>query len=152
MNKFRFKKNLLQFIIPLLALFFILPGELISKGSTRIVITKNDQSTLEGVLISVETAEKYLVVQTDNTGVKIPLDEIDSLWLQRETPGRRNIGTHVLVGALLGAGVGYVIYRRPSDYPRRYLVRLCAAFFGVLGLIDGLSKRSPKGIVTKWRS
>jgi hypothetical protein len=156
MSKYRFKQNRLQFLIPLLVVLFILPGNLIAKTSTRLVIKKTGQETLEGILLSVDTKEKSLVVQVDNTGVKIPLDEIDTLWFHREFSPRRRIGTSILVGAALGASVGFVTYSRESDYPRRYLVTFFAVAFGLLGLIEGLSKgssgRTPKRIQVKGSS
>ena len=144
MIKFRFKQNLLQFLIPLLVVLFILPGELIAKGSARLVIKKTGEETLEGTLLSVDTEEKSLVLRIDNTGVKIPMDEIDTLWIHRAS-GRRNVGKSILVGAALGAGVGYVTYSKKSDYPRRYLVTFYAVVFGFLGLIEGLSSRRSRG-------
>jgi hypothetical protein len=142
MVRSRSKQNLLQFFIPLLMVLFILPGQLIGKGSTRIVIKKSNQENLEGTLLSVDVGEKSLVVQTDSGGIRISMDEIDTLWLEKGSPGKGHIGKSILVGVALGAGVGYVTYSTESDYPRRYLVTFFAVIFGFLGLIQGLTKKT----------
>jgi hypothetical protein len=150
MIRFRSKQNLLQFLIPLLVVLCVLPGQLTGKSSTRIGINKSNQETLEGTLLSVNVKEKSLVVQTDSGGVKISMQEIDSLWFQKESSGRRKIGINILVGGALGAGVGYVIYSKESDYPRRYLVNFLGAVFAFFGLIHGLTKKPHRGKITRY--
>jgi hypothetical protein len=140
MSKFWFKQHVLHVLIPFIIVLLVIPGDLAARSGARLLIETKDQQLLEGELLSVDVEEKNLVLRTDGEGVKIYMDEVESIRILRKLTGWRAAGKGFLVGAGIGAGVALISYSDPHGetlISRRMYMFFLAGVFGLLGAIHG---------------
>jgi len=159
MKQKEFRKSLIQVIIPILAVFFIIPPEMFAREPTPIVVEKTDGTRVQGTLLSVDVVERSLVVEKENTGVKISMKEIDLIRYKKV----KFIGRALGKGFLFGAGVGLVgtggILIAHSDRENylwpiglAYGTLFCALVGSLVGLITGVSNSSSRTVFIKGES
>lgn len=140
MSKFWFKQHVPHVLIPFIIALLIIPGDLMARKGARLLIEKRDQQQLKGELLSVDVEEKKLVLRTGGEGVKIYMDEVESIRILRQSFSMRAVGKGFLIGAGIGAGFALITYSDPDGeniLGRELYMLLLAGVFGLLGAIHG---------------
>lgn len=127
-------------LIPFIIALLVIPGDLTARSGAQLLIEKRDQQQLEGELISVDVEEKNVVLKTYGGGVKIYMDEVESIRIRRKLTGWSAVGKGFLIGAGIGAGVALITYSDPHGevlISRRMYMFFLAGIFGLLGAFHG---------------
>jgi len=136
------KQSVLQVVIPLIVVLLILPGDLMARRTTQLTVEKTDQEIIEGLLLDVDMKQESLVIDVANIGIKIYMDEIDTIQVEQKIRGRY-IGKGFLIGAGVGAGLGLIFGISAGGEAEESLVHPVFVvlgstfFFGLLGLVGG---------------
>jgi hypothetical protein len=149
MNKFRMKQNVLQVVIPLIMVLLILPGDVMAKRAAQLSIEKTDSEIIEGQLIHVDVKEKSLVIFSGSDGIRIYMDEVDTIRIKWKS----SVAKGFLVGAGIGATLGLVLTDpQETMIPRKWVAASFGLIFGLLGMFDVAVKPKYKEIRVKGKS
>ena len=144
-----------KFLIPFIVVLLILPYDLNARSETQLSIEKVNQEILKGVLLKVDVEEKIIVVKTDNTATKVHMDEIIKIRYKRRSTFGKSTGMGFLIGAGLGASLGYIGCGRECTVPRGLAVLVGAVIFGGIGfgfgMLQSISNANYKTIQVKGR-
>jgi len=127
-----------KFLIPLIVVLLILPYDLNARSETQLSIEKTNQEILKGVLLNVDVEEKIIVVKTDNTAVKINMDEIIKIRYKQGSTFGKTTGRGFLIVAGFGASLGFIGCGRECTVPRGLAALVGAVIFGGIGFGFGI--------------